>query len=53
MSFILILRRIIRQASAWLCLAALVGLTGCSTLKIVYNNSDDLIYWWLDGYADL
>jgi len=53
MSFILILRRIIRQASVWLCLAALVGLTGCSTLKIVYNNSDDLIYWWLDGYADL
>jgi len=20
---------------------------------MVYNNSDDLIYWWLDGYADL
>ncbi len=28
-------------------------LSGCSTLKVVYNNSDDLIYWWLDGYADL
>jgi hypothetical protein len=20
---------------------------------VVYNNSDDVIYWWLDGYADL
>jgi hypothetical protein len=53
MSFILILRRIIRHAFVWLALAAWVGLSGCSTLKVVYNNSDDLIYWWLDGYADL
>jgi len=53
MSFILILRRIIRQASVGLALATLVGLSGCSTLKVVYNNSDDLLYWWLDGYADL
>jgi hypothetical protein len=28
-------------------------LSSCSTIKVVYNNSDDLIYWWLDGYADL
>ena len=34
-------------------MAALIGLSGCSTLKVVYNSSDDLIYWWLDGYADL
>lgn len=53
MSFILILRRIIRHAFVWLTLAALLGLSGCSTIKVVYNNSDDLIYWWLDGYADL
>jgi hypothetical protein len=53
MSFILILRRIIRHASVWLALATLIGLSGCSTLKVAYNNSDDLIYWWLDGYADL
>jgi hypothetical protein len=53
MSFILILRRIIRHASVWLALAALMTLSGCSTIKVVYNNSDDLIYWWLDGYADL
>jgi hypothetical protein len=53
MSFILILRRIIRHGFVGLTLAALVGLSGCSTLKVVYNNSDDLLYWWLDGYADL
>jgi hypothetical protein len=53
MSFILILRRIIRHASVWVALAALMTLSGCSTLKVVYNNSDDLIYWWLDSYADL
>jgi hypothetical protein len=52
MSFILILRRIIRQASVWLALAALVGLSGCSTIKVAYNNSDDVMYWWLDSYAD-
>jgi Family of unknown function (DUF6279) len=53
MSFILILRRIIRHASVWLALSTLIGLSGCSTIKVVYNNSDDVIYWWLDGYADL
>ena len=30
-----------------------MGLSGCSTLKLVYNQSDDLLYWWIDGYADL
>jgi hypothetical protein len=53
MSFILILRRIIRHASVWLALSTLIGLSGCSTIRVVYNNSDDVIYWWLDGYADL
>nr|WP_315229800.1 DUF6279 family lipoprotein [uncultured Limnohabitans sp.] len=53
MSFILILRRIIRHASLWLSVLMLVGLTGCSTIKVVYNNSDDLLYWWVDSYADL
>ena len=47
------MQRIIRHASFGLALAALLGLSGCSTIKLVYNQSDDLIYWWLDGYADL
>ncbi|PIT72336.1 DUF6279 family lipoprotein [Limnohabitans sp. B9-3] len=53
MLFILLLRRIIRQASLWLTLVALVALTGCSTIKVAYNNSDDLLYWWVNSYADL
>ncbi len=28
-------------------------LHGCSAIKLGYNNAPDLIYWWLDGYADL
>jgi hypothetical protein len=53
MSFFLIFPRIIRHAFVWVALAAMMTLSGCSTIKVVYNNSDDLIYWWLDGYADL
>ena len=29
-----------------------VGLAGCSTIKVAYNNSPELAYWWLDGYLD-
>ncbi len=47
------MQRIIRHASLGLALASIIGLSGCSTLKLAYNQSDDLIYWWLDGYADL
>jgi hypothetical protein len=28
-------------------------LHACSAIKLGYNNSPDLVYWWLDGYADL
>jgi hypothetical protein len=31
---------------------ALLFVTGCSALRIGYNQADDLIYWWLDGYVD-
>jgi hypothetical protein len=27
-------------------------LAGCSAIKLGYNNSDDLAYWWLDSYLD-
>ena len=45
--------RIIRQALCLLGLSALVLLSGCSTLKLVYNQADEAAYWWLDGYVDL
>ncbi len=28
-------------------------LQACSAIKLGYNNAPDLVYWWLDGYADL
>lgn len=28
------------------------GLGGCSALRFGYNQAPDLVYWWLDGYAD-
>ncbi len=31
-------------------LAAL--LAGCSSLRFAYNSAPELVYWWLDGYAD-
>ena len=53
MSFILFFRRIIRHVCLALSLTSLLLLSGCSTLKLVYNQSDDLLYWWVDGYANL
>lgn len=32
---------------------SLLLLSGCSTLKLAYNQSDELLFWWVDGYADL
>ncbi|MBS0453868.1 MAG: hypothetical protein JSS14_21415 [Proteobacteria bacterium] len=29
-----------------------LGLAGCSTVKLAYNNFPELAYWWLDGYLD-
>ena len=37
----------------WAVGLSLLALSGCSTLKLVYNQSDDLLYWWVDSYADL
>jgi len=45
--------RIIRQALCLLGLSALVLLSGCSALKLVYNQADEAVYWWLDSYVDL
>ena len=45
--------RIIRHALCMLGLSALVLLSGCSTLRLVYNQADEAAYWWLDSYVDL
>jgi hypothetical protein len=36
---------------AALCVAA-AFLSGCSMLRLGYNQAPDLAYWWLDAYAD-
>ena len=33
-------------------LALAATLAGCSTIKLGYNNLDDIAYWWLDSYID-
>lgn len=33
--------------------AAALLLAGCSALQLGYNQAPSLIYWWVDGYADL
>jgi hypothetical protein len=34
-------------------LAALALICACSTVKLGYNNLEEVAYWWLDGYVDL
>lgn len=37
----------------WIIAALLVlALGGCSALRFGYNQAPDLVYWWLDAYAD-
>jgi hypothetical protein len=53
------IRRLLRHlrsfhlSSALLALATALVLTGCSAVKLAYNNAPDLSYWWLDSYLDL
>lgn len=45
------LRTIIARALLLAC--AVLVLTSCSTARVVYNQAPSLMYWWIDGYADL
>jgi hypothetical protein len=36
-----------------LLLLAAVLLSGCGSLRLAYNNIDEVAYWWLHGYVDL
>ena len=40
------------RASRYLLLAGLLALAGCSSLRLVYNHGDTVLYWWLDAYVD-
>ncbi len=34
-------------------LAAVLGLAGCSAIKLVYSSAPNITYLWIDGYLDL
>ena len=37
----------------WLLIVLMLALASCSSLRLVYNHGDTLLYWWIDGYVDL
>ena len=43
----------VKTLSACLLVALLVGLTGCSTIRIAYNQADHIVAWMVDDYFDL
>lgn len=44
----------LRWLRVWRIIAVslLLGLSGCSALRLAYSHAADLSYWWLDGYVD-
>lgn len=42
-----------RRLSSFFVIATLLLLGACSSLRLAYNNSDTLLYWWVDAYVDL
>jgi hypothetical protein len=36
----------------WIIASAVLLLTGCSAVRLVYNQGQTIAYWWLDGYFD-
>jgi hypothetical protein len=48
----LLISRIIRQARLPVAVMALLLLSGCSAIKIGYEQSPSLLYWWLDKHVD-
>jgi Family of unknown function (DUF6279) len=48
----LLISRIIRQARLPLALVGLMLLGGCSAIKIGYEQTPTLLYWWLDKHVD-
>lgn len=42
-----------RRLSSFFVIAMLLLLGACSSLRLAYNNSDTLLYWWVDAYVDL
>jgi hypothetical protein len=37
---------------AWIIAVCVAVLSGCSAVRLAYNQAPELAYWWLDGYVD-
>ena len=47
------LRDVVSRLRIIVALVLLAGvLAGCSAVRFGYNQAPELVYWWLDGYAD-
>jgi hypothetical protein len=42
----------LKVLKAWVVVALVGLLTGCSTLRVAYDTGPMLAWWWIDGYAD-
>ena len=42
----------LRRIGLLLAVATLALLQACSAIKMAYNNTPEIGYWWLDGYVD-
>jgi hypothetical protein len=40
------------RVRSWIIGAGLLLLTGCSAVRLGYNQAPHLVYWWLNGYVD-
>lgn len=42
----------LKVLKAWVVLAVLSLLAGCSALRVAYDTGPTLAWWWIDGYGD-
>lgn len=42
----------LKVLKTWVVVVCLGLLSGCSTLRLAYDNGPTLAWWWIDGYGD-
>lgn len=43
---------VVPRCRAWIIAVCVALLSGCSAVRLAYNQAPELAYWWLDGYFD-
>lgn len=46
------MRESLARLARWLTIGALCLLSGCSAIRLGYDQGPTLAWWWIDGYAD-